>query len=440
MKKQLVKLYFFLLGFTNLIFMWVLYYVLRRHSTLRYKHLSRIQYFSPLIFKKIKKDIITNNIGTLSSKEEVKVLFCLYTASMWSLDGLYHKFVEEKKYKPTILVAPFAGIEPESSRIKTFEDTKQFLIDKNYDVVTPYDNNFNIKDYDIIFYTTPYDFSTPNVNVLELPIEKLICYISYSYMLSQRFEKLNLPAYQLSWLFFCDSDFYLNLVKTKSKIYTDNAVYCGFAKIDQYYQTNINRVSEKKIIIYAPHHSVSRDGIKSATFDQNAEMLFNIAQNNKDVFYWIIKPHPLLRYHSVLAGIFKDETGYDDYMSRWANSGFATVIEKGDYWDAFKMSDAMITDSVSFLAEYQFTGKPLLLLESGYQTYNDFGKSIVDVLYRCKGDDQSAIESFLDDINSGIDTMRGVRTRFFDEYLGYYEKFGKLAFENMFDIIDGYLK
>ena len=79
----------------------------------------------------------------------------------------------------------------------------------------------------------------------------------------------------------------------------------------------------------------------------------------------------------------------------------------------------MITDSVSFLAEYQFTHKPLLLLESGKEEYNDFGKSVVDILYKCPGTDISGIESFIENVLSGKDEMKEERMEFFEKNLAY---------------------
>lgn len=439
MRTFLREIYYYIVGSANLCAVFVAHYCFNQRKLLKYKSINWIKKVLPSFFVKAKESIIRKNIEEISQKDSVHVLFCLYTASMWSLGGLYVRMKQSAKFKPLILVAPFAGIEPAEARNKTFEETKDYFISKGYPVVTPLDDSFDIKSYDIVFFTTPYDFATKQVNILELPLNKLICYTSYSYMLSNRMEKFELPAYQLSWLYFCDSEFYANMVRTKSKVYTGNALYCGFAKIDQFYQTPTPIKRDKKTIIYAPHHSVSREGIKSATFDVNHEMLFELATLYQNDFYWIIKPHPLLRYHSVLAGVFKDETEYDDYMRRWDNSGFSKVIEKGEYWDAFKQSDAMITDSVSFLAEYQFTGKPLLLLESGEQTYNEFGQSIVEILYRCKGNDKNAIEEFMYNVNNGIDTMKEIRERFFDNNLSYYEKGAFLASDNIYKIINSRL-
>ena len=98
-------------------------------------------------------------------------------------------------------------------------------------------------------------------------------------------------------------------------------------------------------------------------------------------------------------------------------------------------SDAMICDSVSFLAEYQFTGKPLLLLTRPEQVFNTFGEMVQTVLYKCPGEDTAGIESFL--LNVVIDEndfMKVVRGKFFRDNLDYYHRNnGLTASEQIFN-------
>ena len=55
-----------------------------------------------------------------------------------------------------------------------------------------------------------------------------------------------------------------------------------------------------------------------------------------------------------------------------------TQTEFGEYRDMFLTSDAMILDSVSFMQEYLFTEKPLLVLrkEKDSESFNTFGEEI----------------------------------------------------------------
>ena len=131
---------------------------------------------------------------------------------------------------------------------------------------------------------------------------------------------------------------------------------------------------------------------------------------------------------------------YDEYINSWNSLDNAEAIFDGNYIDIFKQSDAMITDSVSFLAEYQFTGKPLLLLESGKQLYNDFGNELLKILYRCKPDDSKAIEAFIDKVLDEKDSMKDIRKKFFNDHLNYYDRFGKLANDNIYIVLKNNLE
>ena len=244
-------------------------------------------------------------------------------------------------------------------------------------------------------------------------------------MLSDNNNKTNLWMYHFSYAYYTDSNFYKNKIEN-SKHYTGNAKYLGFPKMDQYFTAKCNRKSKLKTIIYAPHHSVNYKENKSSTFELNYKKMLELAQKYNRDTYWIYKPHPLLRSNSVVAGLFDDGEEYDKYEQEWDKLDNAEVVTTGDYYSIFKGSDAMITDSVSFLAEYQFTHKPLLLLESGKEQYNEFGDNVVEILYKCSGNDFNYIDGFIKDVISDRDQMLRKRKKFFREYLDYM-KDGKTA-------------
>ena len=97
----------------------------------------------------------------------------------------------------------------------------------------------------------------------------------------------------------------------------------------------------------------------------------------------------------------------------------------------------MILDSGSFVAEYQYTGKPLLFLTRDTQKPNDFGHDLMQRLYRADGKDHAEIENFIEDVVlRGNDTMQQERQAFFREHLDYIGRNGKTASEFIFDEID----
>ena len=96
----------------------------------------------------------------------------------------------------------------------------------------------------------------------------------------------------------------------------------------------------------------------------------------------MFKPHPTLRTKAVLAGIFKDDSEWEDYIKQWEDLENAAYVNDGMYQDLMCKSDAMILDSISFLAEYMYTSHPMLFLKRKEQRFNEFGKLVVEQLYQ----------------------------------------------------------
>lgn len=407
--------------------------------SMSYRGLYFIGFFSKKLFYKVKSKIIVIDEEKLHDLSKINIGFITYSPSMWTMDSLYNKFLSNDNYNVELIVARFNM--PSNEAIdSTFEQAKVYFKNElHYNFITPNDDKFDIDKYDILFYCTPFDFCDEIVNARNIKQRTLICYSCYSYMLAEKIDKLDLPIYMIAWKLFCDSKYYKKLLEKKSRIYSNNAYYCGFAKMDAFYQKKPECLNSKKMIIVAPHHSLTDDRTKFSTFDVNYRYLISLVDKYKEFTDWVLKPHPLLKAQSVKAGLFENENKYDEYIKEWNSRENAQVIENGEYVELFLKSDAMITDSVSFIAEYQFTGKPLLLLQSGRQKYNEFGEKIENIVYKCSGDDFKSIEEFVNMVINGQDPQKKIRANFFEQELDYYKENGKIATEFMYTEIDKYI-
>jgi len=396
----------------------------------KYRSLAFIGSYKPQKFILLKQYNDKNNIIKLKNKAQINIGFVVYTDSTWNIDYLYKLLNNNTRFNVSVIVRR-RNVDKCFSA-KEFNDTFKYFKSKNYKTISAQDLN-NTNDYDILFYLDPANLAEKQINLFNIPLNVMVLHTSYSFMLAGNKEKIKLWMYHLSYKYYTDSVYYKNEV-SKYKLYTGNAEFLGFPKMDQYYLTDCKKTTNKKVIIYAPHHSVNYKKFKSATFEDNFLFILELAKKyNKDTF-WIYKPHPLLRDHSVEAGIFKSTDDYDNYVKQWNTLENAKVASSGDYYSFFKESDAMITDSVSFLAEYQFTHKPLLLLQSGVEEYNDFGQSIVNILYKCNGKDFNSIENFIIDCINEKDDMYEERMSFFDNNLEYIND-GEMANKRIYDQI-----
>lgn len=405
----------------------------------------------------LKRAIEEEQINKLKRKERIKVAFVLYSASMWSCDDLYNLFMKHSKFEPYVVVGKYTN----DSNMKTwptYHMTIQFFEEKGINYITVSDET--PKDYgweamgkpDIVFYLTPYHTLLPvGINQGYLPAKVLTVYIPYSYMLIKAEEKYNVPAFQYSWRHYCDSEIYRKILLEFSCLYERNTFFVGYPKMDVFFEpftgrdTDLWKLDESiekkpKKILFTPHHSLKDLQYCSShfsTFDKNFKFILELARKHVSDTSWILKPHPNLKKTVLMAGVFDTEQAYYDYLAEWEALPNAHVVQEGSYFDYFKTSDAMICDSVSFLAEYQFTGKPLLLLTRPEQKFNEFGALIQEQLYKCPGDDFEEIERFLNIVVLGEnDYMKEDRQRFFDENLNYFKKNGNIkASEKIFDEI-----
>lgn len=417
-----------------------------RYDVLAEKRLAdlfAISQRSPEIYMDLTEKHYAHRQKELQKKTKIKVAFVLYSASMWSCDDLYQMFEADARFEPYVAVCKYTN-ESNKETWPTYVQSRQFFEQKGYRLQTVADDTPKNQGWqalgkpDIVFYLTPYHTLLPvGVNQGYLPAKVLTVYIPYSYMLIKAEQKYSVPGFAYSWRHFCDSEIYRKLLLNFFALYEKNTKFVGYPKMDTFFEPcekdpaelwKLSGESQKKII-YAPHHSLKDlDYCAShfATFDKNGQFILELARKYPQTS-WIIKPHPNMKMTVLAAGVFATEEEYYDYLAQWNALPNAKVVQEGSYVDYFKTSDAMIGDSVSFLAEYQFTGKPQLLLTRPEQEFNEFGAMVQEVLYKCPGEDLEGIEAFLKDVViDEKDIMATQRKQFFDENLNYYKKNGNV--------------
>ncbi len=385
-------------------------------------------------------------LESISAKEKIKIGFVVYSADMWSCSKLYSLFEADSRFEPFIIVCSMKN-ETKQAEANNYNKALDFFTNGGYRTVAAADCKSALSDCgdpDILIYLTPYtSVLTPGCfNISNIPLDKLTVYIPYSIIVSGNESLLENPTINLAWKFFCESRTYLELMREKSPFGGYNTVYTGFPGIDALIEGNGDKQifkakSTMKKIIYAPHFSVGNEGIGYSTFAQNHKFMLELAKATKDRVSWVIKPHPRLKTECIKFGIFENEEGFDEYISAWDNLPNAKSVFGGGYNDLFAESDAIILDSASFLAEYQFTGNPLLFLTNSRQKFNSFGQAVLNTAYKADGSNFNAIEHFVTDtVLNSEDPMKTVRKEFFDTQLNYVKHNGGLnASEKIYSII-----
>ena len=104
----------------------------------------------------------------------------------------------------------------------------------------------------------------------------------------------------------------------------------------------------------------------------------------------------------------------------------AQVFTGAYYQDIFATSDGMIHDSISFIAEYQYTHKPMIyLLNNEQEEFTELGKKILDASYLVDGKNLEQIADTIQKIFiEGNDPLKYARQKVFDEELNYCRRNG----------------
>lgn len=361
-------------------------------------------------------------------KSPINVLFFVINASCWKFDSVYHKMSKLKRYNPIIFVCPQCD-RGESHKKLQQQECYDYFKERNYHVINSFDEKTG--DYidarslspDIIFYTNPYEGLIDNRYYISYFSDILTCYTNYFFLDNDEKWAASLPLHKSVWKYFCEYDFTRHYNKVGTKLFYDNRVVVGYPMYDRFIDKSFTgidwkqRDTNKKRIIYAPHHAIEPDGwIHYSTFLSTADLMAEIREKFKDKVQFVFKPHPLLKtklYNNAEWG--KERT--DAYYDAWANAENSSLVDT-DYVDLFKSSDAMIHDCGSFISEYLYVHKPVMHLNTGKikEELNIEVKEAYEAHYLMNKVED--IEKFIVEVVlEGKDTKKQEREAFYKKYL-----------------------
>jgi hypothetical protein len=375
---------------------------------------------------------------------KIRVVFFLNGGTKWHGQPLCDLFANDSNFEPLIAVA-------ENGDGKSLETIKRDFPFENSNVriepiYVPLSNgkkrNCNretkgpteLRDFrpDVIFFGQPWGIDSKN-SAYAVANFALTCYAPYCFhLMVSEYDYLEKFHRQL-WRYFVETPRHLENYKARFK--ADNCLSVGSLHLDRYLVKKEpsldfwkDKSSDKKRVIYAPHFTFSSSHMM-ATFHENGQFILNLASMYPETT-WLFKPHPNFREHVLSNGVMTKQE-LDDYLAEWKKYG--TVFEHGDFFDAFKTSNCIITDCISFLADYFPTGKPAFHLRSGKQrtAFNDLGKEIVGTYYQIHSNAELE-KLFFRAIISGDDFMKDVRL---SQVKNFEAQVGGSASQRIFDHI-----
>lgn len=392
------------------------------------------------MYLKLRDMIQKTAVSRLKKQPVIKVGFMIHDSTVWIGDRLYQLLEESERFEPYIYCLR------RIIQADVLADEYQRLVDyfKNKGLRTVDAGANGGEDApvpDVCIWLTPwvYDFDKP-FKMKELPLSTLYTYIPYGYDNVETKDGsykgcyYDMGLHNVCWKHFANDKVTVDEAPKHSYANT-NSVYTGYPKMDNFFSTKRHeRMDGKKLVIYAPHHTVLDDDLLHfSTFEYNNRFMLELANKYSDRVAWVFKPHPLLKVKAEAKGIFRNAQEWNAYLDEWRSIPDAEVVEEGMYTQLFIDSDAMIFDSASFMSEYYFADRPALFLTRPGQYFTALGAGAKNAHYNADGKDFKAIEDFLRDVVlGGNDTKKEERHRFFEENLDYRQN-GCLAADNIFN-------
>lgn len=340
----------------------------------------------------------TKIISTLKKDKnrKVRVAFLCEENSKWGYQSVYDEMIKDENFE----VLPIINYPIITTERQDFSQEKniEFFKTLNISAIDGFDYAKNIYKPlsgfkpDIVFYQQPWymkHFLRPE-NVSEYA---LTCIVSYGFTSidtkSWGSDDVRKNSGNL-WKMFTESKYHNKFYETAANIkYKDIAITKGYPKLDYYKAPIAERFEQlwkdgskedKHRIIWAPHYSIEKYRLGMSNFKEQYLYFLNLAKKHTE-YNFIVKPHPSLR-HECISKNFLTEKEYDAYIEEWNSLDNAAVYTEGNYFDIFKTSDVLITDSSSFLAEYFYSGKPVIFFESPNRAgFNKFGLKLKKGFY-----------------------------------------------------------
>ena len=214
-----------------------------------------------------------------------------------------------------------------------------------------------------------------------------ICYISYGFDLADHpdvsvNQDLNLSA----WRIFTPSHLHLDYLRSRSLIQARNVVVTGHPRLDEIVKA-VNAGRETRClqdrpfrVLWAPHHSVGTEWLRFGTFHYTSQTILRFAHENSDI-HFVLRQHHILYEMLVQFNIYSQEQ-VDEFLMCWERLPNTSFDEDPSYVRSFAESDILLTDGVSFLAEYQVTLKPVVFIErKDHIAWTSFGERTLEGVY-----------------------------------------------------------
>lgn len=384
----------------------------------------------------------------VKTKNNVSVVFFVLNADIWKFEKVLTMLENDPRFETVIVICPPINLRDEDIYSK-MDEAYEFFKQNNHNVIYSFDKKkstyINVKKElspDIVFFTNPYGYTLKKYRI-ENYRDALTCYAQYSFILEESEHFFNKRFHNLLWKAFYETKAHKELAKRYAFNEGANVEVTGYPGVDSLvYGERLengawkNNDDSLKRIVWAPHWSIIERGHgrpQASNFLKLSEFMLLVTDKYRDEIQIAFKPHPYLKNTLYQHPDWGKERA-EAYYRQWEDIENGQ-LETGNYTDLFNSSDAMIFDSISFIAEYLYSGKPSLFIKASPDVpvqFNDFGRMALDHHYQ--GSEKNHIIQFIDNVViEGKDTLKDRRDLFYRSELAPPN--GKSASENIYEIL-----
>jgi ubiquinone/menaquinone biosynthesis C-methylase UbiE len=344
--------------------------------------------------------------------EPLRVLFLLPHVALFDAYASVHaEMARDPAFAPEVLAFRRQDLAPDVDE----EQTRAFLKERGIDAhVVGFDGADQWPDidpdaYDILFYTAGTLAYPEPYRIARTGHHFLTCYIAYGVLLADQPEiQFDQDSQHCAWRVYASTQRDLFFYEHYRKRLRSNARLTGYPKFDLYGpwardggdpQPAASR-QDRPMVVWAPHWTIGLiyPQLNMGLFDRICMGMIELMDAYPGIDF-VYRPHPNLR-HALAQTTFMSNENYAIYLDMLRARPNCRIELGGDNVELFAHSAAMITDSVSFLAEYLPTGRPLLFLDRpDRMRMNDQGEDIASLHFQ--GRDLGDIRTFIEDVVLG---------------------------------------
>lgn len=324
------------------------------------------------------------------------VLFLIHNMTTWTaLAGIYEEM--KKRENVEIFVLAIQADESSAPHQKSYSSkTEKYL--KEEEIKFDKINSNDIERFiaymssinpDYVIRQSPWDDDIPWLySSMNLARYKLI-YIPYHTLdILEEFSgddgvdmEINQNFHLYCDKIYCLSEYHLKKAKKTFIGRKEILKYFGNTKLEniaiQYNNKKCNSISSTLKILWAPHHSINNEWLAFGTFEKNCMEFIKIAKQYGNRIHIKLRAHPLLKQSMEN---FNKEL-YESFIQEWNKLENVSLDEDWNYLNSFKWSDILVTDGVSFIAEYPLTKKELVFIEN--KKHIEFNKNGLEAKKCC---------------------------------------------------------